>query len=317
MVHTARPQPGRAVHPEHGDAPLLDISNARPHSNAPQRRRRKLEGSAAGQQDEDGGDAGAAALNPPQAHLSSKEGAALRPTRAKRPARKATETSAQPVEPGEPAARAARKVTTRKLSKILGSPDALGKAVRDRDLATPMAKVCPRTAATPARSTRGGLMARMQAAAERRDLAGPTPILQRPRMSRVGKVTNQPSVGGLGADDAGDADRVSDTESDRGGSGKEDEDAFVLHRGGATEMGELASRMRGLALERAVGVPQGDGEEEEEGRKAMERLAVVLVLDAQLQALPWESLPGLRDQRCDHPSLGSCFMQLCQQDIGG
>ena len=60
-------------------------------------------------------------------------------------------------------------------------------------------------------------------------------------------------------------------------------------RGSATEMGNLASKMRNLALE---------GEEETfEAEPGCDRGPVILILDDALQSLPWESLPGLQKQR--------------------
>lgn len=56
-----------------------------------------------------------------------------------------------------------------------------------------------------------------------------------------------------------------------------------------TELGELASRMRGMALD--------ESEERQEPVGTVERSPVLLVLDSVLQGLPWESLPGLRGQR--------------------
>ena len=76
-------------------------------------------------------------------------------------------------------------------------------------------------------------------------------------------------------------------------------------RGGATEMGSLASQMRGLALDANDEAPKADTV------KTVRRGPVILILDDTLQALPWESLPGLQNQRSglqllDSDDPGSC-----------
>jgi len=57
-------------------------------------------------------------------------------------------------------------------------------------------------------------------------------------------------------------------------------------------MGGLANQMRGLALE------EREGKSAPEPVREVERGPVLLVLDSMLQCLPWESLPGLKSQRC-------------------
>lgn len=67
--------------------------------------------------------------------------------------------------------------------------------------------------------------------------------------------------------------------------------ATVQCRGTTTEMGSLASQMRGLALEAS------DGDSTSVAKRTRRRGPVVLILDDVLQPLPWESLPGLHNQR--------------------
>ena len=74
---------------------------------------------------------------------------------------------------------------------------------------------------------------------------------------------------------------------------------FVIHRapdlGDAEgDVGELGARMHALALEGDC--TGGPSHQSVSGGKATERSPVLLVLDGELQSLPWESLPALQGQ---------------------
>ncbi len=56
-------------------------------------------------------------------------------------------------------------------------------------------------------------------------------------------------------------------------------------------MGTLASQMRGLALE------ANEDKSKANVTRSRGRNPVVLILDDLIQSLPWESLPGLHEQR--------------------
>lgn len=78
---------------------------------------------------------------------------------------------------------------------------------------------------------------------------------------------------------------------------------FVLHRAPPSAVKRLSARFGTLALgENPAGSGargQGAAGSDNSARgEALERQPVLLVLDAELQALPWESLPGLRGQQC-------------------
>ena len=63
----------------------------------------------------------------------------------------------------------------------------------------------------------------------------------------------------------------------------------LLCRGTTTTVAQLSSRMRGMAL---VTEDRDPEIESDSGRGP-----VVLVLDSVTQALPWESMPGLKAQK--------------------
>lgn len=65
-------------------------------------------------------------------------------------------------------------------------------------------------------------------------------------------------------------------------------------RGSATEIGHLASQMRGLALEAS------EHSDNAASSTSPDRGPVILILDDPLQSLPWESLPDLRNGRQVH-----------------
>ncbi len=52
---------------------------------------------------------------------------------------------------------------------------------------------------------------------------------------------------------------------------------------------------------------QGTGDADSSRREP-----VLLILDSSLQAVPWESVPGLRDQRC---ALGCQFVQASDPSL--
>ena len=75
---------------------------------------------------------------------------------------------------------------------------------------------------------------------------------------------------------------------------------FVIHRAPDLadlegEVGDLGARMRALAL--SGGGLTGPADESAGGRQGTERSPVLLILDGELQSLPWESLPSLQRHR--------------------
>ena len=52
-----------------------------------------------------------------------------------------------------------------------------------------------------------------------------------------------------------------------------------------------------------------------EAQQAVQRGAVLLVLDSTMQTLPWESVPGLRQQRCVCWMYAAASINWCSRSI--
>ncbi len=116
----------------------------------------------------------------------------------------------------------------------------------------------------------------------------------------AGKSTRRQASLGM---DAGSAAEAGDEAEASAGKGTTRRSAapFVIHRAPDLgelegEVGDLGPRMRALAL--GSGGLVGPGKESAGGSKGAERGPVLLILDEELQSLPWESLPALQRHRC-------------------
>jgi hypothetical protein len=215
---------------------------------------------------------------------------------------------------------------------------------REPNLATPAAVRVPPTTARPT-ARRKGRLAMMQGGDESITATKPATVRfalppeteekagAEPRLARAGSAVMTPHKTELnqamerGPGTARKAAGTAGLPSGKGGA-----TPFVLRRGPEAEINQLGARMRAMALEETgaqtdrVGTDGGnvgqrgveaDGECGGEdvmghaGGAPLERNPMLLVLDAELQELPWESLPSLRSQRYLSLSLSLSPPPLC------